>query len=623
MKKKLLLLALIILCAVACAIGLAACDNDNNDECQHDFVQKTFHSPTCTEGSYYDEECSKCGETRKGREIQPASGHGRTSSTYNNDETCTKNGTRTYKCIKCNETVTEEVPDSAMHKFEDSPNCIHCGKAAGNKSLNFTLNPEGDGYIVDGTVSALDGTLIDRDMRVVSIPAEYEGKPVVAIKKGYRDSITHTVYIPASVKEIYDHAFANSAIRKVVIAQDSQLKSIGYGAFSYTKITELTLPDGLTDTPGLQNMDYLTCLTLPESLQVSLDLRGHERLNTIINKSNTPISDKDIRSYFGLKDTDPLPSHFAVRETNPNRTIAVDCKGMNPTSKSEFDCTAYLNYIHLDGENILTGIILESRYLFGDNRVTELEIPYGITQVDSSALTTSRVDTLKLPDSVHSINKVNGFALSGWKEISCGEFTEISGFAENDFIKNEKSIIEYRKVEKPASGTIEFNFAELWTAFKANGYKFEKGGVTVSFETSDEDLTRFGVYSSESVNEPASVGFNVKNLVITMSLADGDSRTAQAISLVGHNSSGRPGYGVKVNGYYYDTEEDAFKSAHSEHTFSSTNFSFTSVEFDFTKPLGGGDWKYELSDSGNYGYKLLSLKITLQTLFNADLTEKV
>ncbi len=78
-----------------------------------------------------DTDCNRCGEVRV------APGHSFTHYVNNNDQTCTKDGTATAKCDRCDVTDTVTVKGSAKgHKWQDATcttpkKCSNCGEVSG------------------------------------------------------------------------------------------------------------------------------------------------------------------------------------------------------------------------------------------------------------------------------------------------------------------------------------------------------------------------------------------------------------------------------------------------------------------------------------------------------------
>ena len=78
------------------------------------------------------------------------------------------------------------------------------------------------------------------------IPSEYNGKAVTSIKSGaFKDnSVLKYVYLPDSVTNIGNNAFAGSALNEIKMSD--KISVIGIGAFSNTSLKHAVLTDTLT-----------------------------------------------------------------------------------------------------------------------------------------------------------------------------------------------------------------------------------------------------------------------------------------------------------------------------------------------------------------------------------------
>lgn len=138
MKKRFLVTALTIALVVVCAFGLFACAQKTdgqtpstpNTECTHSYGQWTSDGD-----STHSRKCSKCGN--KETQAHQANGdkcgvcgytftteihtrHSFTNYVYNNDATCTADGTETAKCDGCNERDTRtKINTKLSHSFTD------------------------------------------------------------------------------------------------------------------------------------------------------------------------------------------------------------------------------------------------------------------------------------------------------------------------------------------------------------------------------------------------------------------------------------------------------------------------------------------------------------------------
>lgn len=105
-----------------------------------------------------------------------------------------------------------------------------------SSGLDFTLNPDGNGYHVSGVGDCHDTNII--------IPSKHNGKPVTGIAEWAFFGCKHmeSVTIPACITYIDDWAFAScTSLRDVIVSEG--LKYIGDWAFSdCSSLTSITIP---------------------------------------------------------------------------------------------------------------------------------------------------------------------------------------------------------------------------------------------------------------------------------------------------------------------------------------------------------------------------------------------
>jgi hypothetical protein len=96
----------------------------------------------------------------------------------------------------------------------------------------------------------------------IVIPATIDDLPVVAIDAiASEDNNITSVFIPASVKSIGDYVFIGCEnLTEVTFGANSQLETIGYGAFSMSGLTSIEIPDSVTSigTGAFEDCTHLT-----------------------------------------------------------------------------------------------------------------------------------------------------------------------------------------------------------------------------------------------------------------------------------------------------------------------------------------------------------------------------
>lgn len=134
-----------------------------------------------------------------------------------------------------------------------------------NPNLSFSLNEEETGYTVRGK-SAVKTTATE-----IAIPAEYEGKPVIAISSKAFNGFTKLtkITIPDSVKEIFSSAFENCNALQSITIPDS-VTSLGKNAFKgCSALTSAVIGSGLKSISenAFENCKALTSVTFPAELE--------------------------------------------------------------------------------------------------------------------------------------------------------------------------------------------------------------------------------------------------------------------------------------------------------------------------------------------------------------------
>ena len=273
MKKKIIV---VIFAAVFCcslAAGLTACK-----KISHEHTYKTeVVAPNCTEQGYTLHTCTGCGDSYKDTYVS-ALGHsyGEPSWAWSEDYT---NATATFTCTNDSEhvntltaTVTDEVTTPATcttdgekdytatvtfnnqtytdvktvtvektgHSISGN-SCVYCGQPA-SEGLAMVLISEGE-YTVSGI-----GTCTDTE---ILIPTTYNGLPVVSVEASafLNNTAITSVVLPDSITSIGEKAFNGcESLTSVLFGKNSQLSSIGPGAFNYCySLESITIPESVTN----------------------------------------------------------------------------------------------------------------------------------------------------------------------------------------------------------------------------------------------------------------------------------------------------------------------------------------------------------------------------------------
>ena len=234
--------------------------------CDHAYSNYVYNEDaTCTKNGTSTSYCDNgCGLTKTVTANNTQLSHVYTQYIYDENATCVKNGTKTAYCdygcgAKSTIMDTESVGGhnfvnyvynkDAQYQVDGTKTaiCEHgCGEkdtiTAEGTALDYLLKYELKGE--EYTVTGYQGTLID-----LIIPATYQGKPVTSIGDSafYQCSTILSVEIPDSVKIIGQHAFAHSGtLKSVYFGENSQLTKIEHSAFYYTGIETIKLPATVT-----------------------------------------------------------------------------------------------------------------------------------------------------------------------------------------------------------------------------------------------------------------------------------------------------------------------------------------------------------------------------------------
>ena len=189
---------------------------------------------SCTEARM----CSVCGEKEN-----VALGHSFTDYISDGNATCTADGTKTAKCVRCDATDTQDDPGSMLAHSYAQGICTGCGvQQPCGDNLTWTLDDEGT-LTISGT----------GDMAVFYYASSVPWAD-------FKESIKKVV-IQEGVTSIGDWAFSGcTALTEITIPEG--VTSVGFYAFSCCKsLTDITLPSTVT---SLGTESFLECTGLTE-----------------------------------------------------------------------------------------------------------------------------------------------------------------------------------------------------------------------------------------------------------------------------------------------------------------------------------------------------------------------
>jgi hypothetical protein len=304
MKHKLLIAITAIAASLSAAFGLTGCfdftlsdgSNDTNNSAgdnqtqithTHTLTEHKAVAATCTaEGNTAYYTCDGCdlwfSDADGQKEISNhsavtvvATGHSYKDS-VTTVPTCEKNGVRTYICQNDpSHSYTEEIKATG-HTYVKGK-CTSGDSYLYSSGLEYTALDDGT-YAVSGIGSTTDVNIV--------ISPEYNAQPVTAIgasafsgKAADSEDKTvcaniESVYIPDSVKEIGENAFAYCESLTDVNIPDS-VKTIGDAAFSdCSALVEIAIPDSVESIgdKAFYNCQSLEKVAMPDNIDVGKDV---------------------------------------------------------------------------------------------------------------------------------------------------------------------------------------------------------------------------------------------------------------------------------------------------------------------------------------------------------------
>ena len=529
--------------------GTRACTRDNCDYTEtrkipalnhtHSYTE-TVVEPTCTEKGYTLHKCS-CGDEYKDNE-KPSLDHSFTNYVSDRNATCTKNGTKTAKCDRCEgkDTIIDEgsakghnpsdyISDkepTCTEKGSKHKECTVCGEtletvelpAKGHDySTEWTIDKEAtcqktgikshhctrcdaktdeteiplaDHNYVDGVCTVCGDKKVEEATGLeYTLSDDGTFYIVTGIGTEKRNSfVVPSMHNDKPVKEIGDEAFYKCSSLTGITIPDS-VTSIGNGAFQGCRpLKSITIPDSVT---SIGNYVFWGCLSLT-------DITIPDGVTSIGNYAFSTFGSLNYNIKENVK--------YLGNEKNPYMVVM----GVTDNSLSSYKIDKGARFLHGDaffGCASLTIITIPDSVTSIDmnafcfcSSLTSIIIPDSVTSIGSGAFSgCSSLTSITIPDSVTSIG---GVAFSGCSSLTSvtipDSVTSIGNYAFSGCssltsitIPDSVTSIGSRAFEDCTSLTsITYNGTiEEWKNIeKGNGWNGNTGNFTV--HCTDGDLTK-------------------------------------------------------------------------------------------------------------------------------------
>ena len=276
MKRKMLLVALVLVCALTCAFGLVACDNGNNDNGgtgnngSNGGDNKPSHTHTYSEQwSHNDSEHWRACTGADCDEVIDKAAHTWDNGNITKEPTCTAKGEKTYTCTVCSATKTEEIA-TTDHTFSDKwesddthhwHKCINCDEISGKAEHSYNA----DGVCVCGYRAIPEETLPTTLNELMQEGNEKYRAVVVKTLNDHllEDMLYKTISSNYDVNcvEIEQWEIVDSDKNGIIdciklhFFYDNEIISTLYKISCVEPKTEITLQDLLTENPDAAKLD--------------------------------------------------------------------------------------------------------------------------------------------------------------------------------------------------------------------------------------------------------------------------------------------------------------------------------------------------------------------------------
>lgn len=202
---------------------------------------------TCEEDGYTsDFICTDCGTVIKG-EVTSAYGHHWNNGEVTKAPTTSSAGEKTYTCINCKKTKTEEIPkltetSKPSESGKNNTTIVNPAKSVAKAGTRFSVS--GQVYKVTKAGKEVSFIQAKKNAKRIVIPATVKSKGVtykvtsVAAKAVKNNKKVKSVVIGANVKRISNNAFYKCPVLKTVTIKTAKLTKKTAGKKAFTKVSK-------------------------------------------------------------------------------------------------------------------------------------------------------------------------------------------------------------------------------------------------------------------------------------------------------------------------------------------------------------------------------------------------
>ena len=308
-----------------------------------------------------------------------------------------------------------------------------------SEGLKFTLSSDGTYYLVTGI-----GTCTDTD---IVIPPMYNGLPVKEIgASAFFNCRTFTsVNIPDSVISIQAEAFSTTMLERVTLGKN--LTSIGIGAFYYSSVKEIDIPDSVT---MIGHSTFKYCYNLERvTLSNNIETIGKEMFNQCKSIVSIEIPDSvtsmgdSVFAFCAKLESIKLPAsitsigNFAFKGCSALSYIEIP-ENVKTVGNSAFsDCTA-LSDIKI-GENITS---LGNSAFYNCTSLKSITIPEHVTTIETSLFCgCTSLENVEMGDNITSIKNMAFVGCVALKDITISASVQTIGKNAFDGCASFKNVI--------------------------------------------------------------------------------------------------------------------------------------------------------------------------------------